>query len=349
MDYFNRCLYCLEPVADNAHECPCCGRRGVPRQKYADALPAATILAARYLIGQTVERSNYLIRYVAYDCAGEEKVYIDEFFPRGMAHRTAGMLNLEIDRDSAPFAERAKKAWMGSEAKAAFQENNTVYLVFADAPERTPDEECTVTQAAPVKMPRKKSRNAGNRLAGVSMICIGLAFMISGAALFAVDRDVVPPKETMITDAPVETEPVETEPVETDSGDEAEETPPVQTDTVTRKDKDHGGSLPDTSGGTAPSTPGGNGSDNPSAPEPETPGGDGSDTPGGDGNDNPGENGNDNPGENGNNTPGGDGNDNPGENSGDTPGGNSDAGNGSNTGNGGTDGEAPTVESGVET
>ena len=305
MDYFNRCLYCLEPVADNAHECPCCGRRGVPRQKYADALPAATILAARYLIGQTVERSNYLIRYVAYDCAGEEKVYIDEFFPRGMAHRTAGMLNLEIDRDSAPFAERAKKTWMGREAKSAFQENNTVYLVFADAPERTPDEECTVTQSAPMKRPRKKSRNAGNRLAGVSMICIGLAFMISGAALFAADRDIVPPEETMITDTPVETGPVET-----DSGDEAEETPPVQTDTAVRKDKDHGGSLPDTSGGTVPSTPGGNGNDNP--------GGDGSDNPGGDGSDNPGGDGSDTPGGDGSDTPGGDGND--------TPGGNGDAG-----------------------
>lgn len=281
MDYFNRCLYCLEPVADNAQECPRCGKRGVPRQKYADALPAATILAARYLIGQTVERSSYLIRYVAYDCAGEEKVYIDEFFPHGMAHRAAGMLNLEIDKDSAPFAERAKKAWMRSEAKAAFQENNTVYLVFTEAPERTPDEECTVTQAAPVKMPRKKSGKAGNRLAGVSMICIGLALTISGAVLFAADRDVVPPEESRITDAPVETEPLETEPLETDSGaeaepEEAEETPPVQTDTAARKDKDHGGSLPDTSGGTAPSTPGGNGSDNPSAPEPETP--DGGDT-----------------------------------------------------------------------
>ena len=323
MDYFNRCLYCLEPVADNAQECPCCGRRGVPRQKYADALPAATILAARYLIGQTVERSNYLIRYVAYDCAGEEKVYIDEFFPRGMAHRTAGMLKLEIDQDSAPFAERAKKAWMGSEAKAAFQENNTVYLVFADAPERTPDEECTVTQAAPVKRPRKKSGNAGNRLAGVSMICIGLALTISGAVLFAADRDVALPEETRITDAPVETEPVETEPVETDSGDEAEETPPVQTDTAVRKDKDHGGSLPDTSDGTTPSTPGGNGGDNP--------GGDGNDTPGGDGNDTPGGNGNDNPGENGNDTPGGDGIDNPGGNEPETP---SDS---SNTGAGGGD------------
>lgn len=278
MDYFNRCLYCLEPVADNAQECPRCGKRGVPQQKYADALPAATILAARYLIGQTVERSSYLIRYVAYDCAGEEKVYIDEFFPHGMAHRAAGMLNLEIDKDSLPFAERAKKAWMRSEAKAAFQENNTVYLVFTEAPERTPDEECTVTQAAPVKMPRKKSGKAGNRLAGVSMICIGLALMISGAALFAADRDVVPPEETMITDAPIETEPLETEPLETDSGaeaepEEAEETPPEPTDTVTRKDKDHGGSLPDTSGGTAPSTPDGNDSGNPGETEPETPGG----------------------------------------------------------------------------
>lgn len=278
MDYFNRCLYCLEPVADNAQECPRCGKRGVPRQKYADALPAATILAARYLIGQTVERSSYLIRYVAYDCAGEEKVYIDEFFPHGMAHRAAGMLNLEIDKDSVPFAERAKKAWMRSEAKAAFQENNTVYLVFTEAPERTPDEECTVTQGAPVKMPRKKSGKAGNRLAGVSMICIGLALMISGAALFAADRDVVPPEETMITDAPIETEPLETEPLETDSGaeaepEEAEETPPEPTDTVTRKDKDHGGSLPDTSGGTAPSTPDGNDSGNPGETEPETPGG----------------------------------------------------------------------------
>ena len=278
MDYFNRCLYCLEPVADNAQECPRCGKLGVPRQKYADALPAATILAARYLIGQTVERSSYLIRYVAYDCAGEEKVYIDEFFPHGMAHRAAGMLNLEIDKDSVPFAERAKKAWMRSEAKAAFQENNTVYLVFTEAPERTPDEECTVTQAAPVKMPRKKSGKAGNRLAGVSMICIGLALMISGAALFAADRDVVPPEETMITDAPIETEPLETEPLETDSGaeaepEEAEETPPEPTDTVTRKDKDHGGSLPDTSGGTAPSTPDGNDSGNPGETEPETPGG----------------------------------------------------------------------------
>ena len=278
MDYFNRCLYCLEPVADNAQECPRCGKCGVPQQKYADALPAATILAARYLIGQTVERSSYLIRYVAYDCAGEEKVYIDEFFPHGMAHRAAGMLNLEIDRDSAPFAERAKKAWMRSEAKAAFQESNTAYLVFTEAPERTPDEECTVTQAAPVKMTRKKSGKAGNRLAGVSMICIGLALTISGAVLFAADRDVVPPEESRITDAPIETEPLETEPLETDSGaeaepEEAEETPPVQTDTAAQKDKDQDGSLPDTSGGTAPSTPDGNDSGNPGETEPETPGG----------------------------------------------------------------------------
>ena len=282
MDYFNRCLYCLEPVADNAQECPRCGKRGVPRQKYADALPAATILAARYLIGQTVERSSYLIRYVAYDCAGEEKVYIDEFFPHGMAHRAAGMLNLEIDKDSVPFAERAKKAWMRSEAKAAFQENNTVYLVFTEAPERTPDEECTVTQAAPVKMPRKKSGKAGNRLAGVSMICIGLALTISGAVLFAADRDVVPPEESRITDAPVETEPLETDSGAEAEPEEAEETPPAQTDTAAQKDKDQGGSLPDTSGGTAPSTPGGNGSDNPSAPEPETPGGGDSGAGGGD-------------------------------------------------------------------
>lgn len=290
MDYFNRCLYCLEPVADNAQECPRCGKRGVPRQKYADALPAATILAARYLIGQTVERSSYLIRYVAYDCAGEEKVYIDEFFPHGMAHRAAGMLNLEIDKDSAPFAERAKKAWMRSEAKAAFQENNTVYLVFTEAPERTPDEECTVTQAAPVKMPRKKSGKAGNRLAGVSMICIGLALTISGAVLFAADRDVVPPEESRITDAPIETEPLETEPLETDSGaeaepEEAEETPPVQTDTAAQKDKDKGGSLPDTSGGTAPSTPDGNDSGNPGETEPETPDDGGEDTGAGGGED----------------------------------------------------------------
>lgn len=273
MDYFNRCLYCLEPVADNAQECPRCGKRGVPRQKYADALPAATILAARYLIGQTVERSSYLIRYVAYDCAGEEKVYIDEFFPHGMAHRAAGMLNLEIDKDSAPFAERAKKAWMRSEAKAAFQENNTVYLVFTEAPERTPDEECTVTQAAPVKMPRKKSGKAGNRLAGVSMICIGLALTISGAVLFAADRDVVPPEESRITDAPIETEPLETDSGAEAEPVEAEETPPVQTDTAAQKDKDQGGSLPDTSGGTAPSTPDGNDSGNPGETEPETPGG----------------------------------------------------------------------------
>lgn len=287
MDYFNRCLYCLEPVADNAQECPRCGKRGVPRQKYADALPAATILAARYLIGQTVERSSYLIRYMAYDCAGEEKVYIDEFFPHGMAHRAAGMLNLEIDKDSVPFAERAKKAWMRSEAKAAFQENNTVYLVFTEAPERTPDEECTVAQAAPVKMPRKKSGKAGNRLAGVSMICIGLALTISGAALFAADRDVVPPEESRITDAPIETEPLETEPLETDSGaeaepEEAEETPPVQTDTAAQKDKDQGGSLPDTSGGNAPSTPDGNDSGNQGETEPETPGGGDSGAGGGD-------------------------------------------------------------------
>ncbi len=287
MDYFNRCLYCLEPVADNAQECPRCGKRGVPQQKYADALPAATILAARYLIGQTVERSSYLIRYVAYDCAGEEKVYIDEFFPHGMAHRAAGMLNLEIDKDSAPFAERAKKAWMRSEAKPAFHENNTVYLVFTEAPERTPDEECTVTQAAPVKMPRKKSGKAGNRLAGVSMICIGLALTISGAVLFAADRDVVPPEESRITDAPIETEALETEPLETDSGaeaepEEAEETPPVQTDTAAQKDKDQGGSLPDTSGGTAPSTPDGNDSGNPGETEPETPGGGDSGAGGGD-------------------------------------------------------------------
>ena len=97
MDYFNRCLFCLEAIPDDASECPHCGKKGIPKINYTDALVPGTILAGRYLIGDAIERSSYLIRYKALDCVDDEKVFVDEFFPQSMAHRKPGKLTLEID------------------------------------------------------------------------------------------------------------------------------------------------------------------------------------------------------------------------------------------------------------
>ena len=182
MDYLNRCLFCLEAIPNNMSECPHCGKRGIPKVKHSDALVPGTILAARYLIGEVTERSSYLIRYIAFDCVDNEKVYVDEFFPQSMASRKPGELKLEIDPNSMMLAERAKKAWLSTDAKAAFQENMTVYIVFAEALERTPDEERTVMQTKSAfekpeikRMPRKAT--------GVVLLCAGILLTALGTKI----------------------------------------------------------------------------------------------------------------------------------------------------------------------
>ena len=179
MDYINRCLFCMETMPNDTSECPHCGRRGVPKVRYSDALIPGTILAARYLIGEVTERSDYLIRYMAFDCADNEKVFVDEFFPRSMASREPGELKIEIDPNSMMLAERAKKAWLNTDAKTAFQENMTVYIVYSEVRKRTPDEERTVMQ---ISLPEKAVRKKSPRKAiGAVLVCMGLVLTAFGA------------------------------------------------------------------------------------------------------------------------------------------------------------------------
>ena len=63
---FKGCYYCeccLKEYPEGAGECPDC--KGISSKPIADALPAGTVLAGRYLIGNPLGRGAFGITYLA--------------------------------------------------------------------------------------------------------------------------------------------------------------------------------------------------------------------------------------------------------------------------------------------
>ena len=72
-DLGNRCFKCMEAIPKGNQHCPYCGHVNGGRGS-DDLIPEGSILHARYLIGISVQHTDYSTRYVAFDCARERKV-----------------------------------------------------------------------------------------------------------------------------------------------------------------------------------------------------------------------------------------------------------------------------------
>ena len=81
------CPNCMQHWEDKSRPCPNCGFFGEKRQEGLGQLPAFTILAGRYLLGNRIGSGGFGITYLAMDLQEEVPVAIKEFFPPDLAKR----------------------------------------------------------------------------------------------------------------------------------------------------------------------------------------------------------------------------------------------------------------------
>ena len=145
MTYENRCYGCMEMLPGDVTTCPRCGYDFHADVENADALPPGTIVAARYLVGRVVQRTEYVLRYSAFDYRDEQKVMVEEVFPQGLSSRALGNTDVSfIEKARSAVADAGRAAISAaqrcmtifpitgfSSVFDCFEENGTVYTVLA--------------------------------------------------------------------------------------------------------------------------------------------------------------------------------------------------------------------------
>jgi len=144
MTFNNRCYSCMEILPEGHSVCPSCGSRVQQNRTDPDVLEEGSILAARYLLGCAMNRTNSAIRYIGYDYEQNRKVIIEEQYFRGVFSRDTGHGEVRFYGSDAAAAEQAKSAALASLRRAgelgridgfaqvlnSFEENGTVYTVL---------------------------------------------------------------------------------------------------------------------------------------------------------------------------------------------------------------------------
>lgn len=137
------CENCFEETEDSA--CPRCGY--APGESAVDhsMLVPGSVLLGKYIVGQVIGKGGFGVTYLAYDTVRDKKVAIKEYFPYGIARRsaesprvcvTSGENSEIFELGAEKFYEEAKlvSRFNGSPDIVAvyefFYENDTVYLVM---------------------------------------------------------------------------------------------------------------------------------------------------------------------------------------------------------------------------
>jgi len=133
------CPYCFTQMeADDAY-CRECGNSGDMRE--ASTLPLHTVLAGRYMTGQTFHRSASVVAYYGLDLENAARVQIEEYFPDECSLRNSPETDIHPRSTSkAAGAFERGKALFSARAKAvcgaglfgsldAVEENNTAYFI----------------------------------------------------------------------------------------------------------------------------------------------------------------------------------------------------------------------------
>ena len=137
------CENCFEETETSA--CPHCGYAPGESAKDPSMLAPGSVLLGKYIVGQVIGKGGFGITYLAYDTAKDKTVAIKEYFPYGIARRTAGSPKVSVasgentetfELGAEKFYEEAKliSRFNGSPNIVGvyefFFENDTVYLVM---------------------------------------------------------------------------------------------------------------------------------------------------------------------------------------------------------------------------
>lgn len=137
------CENCFESVTGTV--CAACGFDSSDSAPDPSMLMPGSVLQNRYVIGRVVGKGGFGITYLAYDALVCKKIAVKEYFPYGIAQRTAGSTEVSItsaDRAEA-FKLGAEKFYNEAKLVARFNgnpnivgvydcfyENNTVYMAM---------------------------------------------------------------------------------------------------------------------------------------------------------------------------------------------------------------------------
>ena len=139
------CYSCMAQLASGQPVCPVCGRDNSIFVNPGTALPEGTILAGKYLIGRILGQGGFGITYLGYDPALKVRLAIKEYFPAGIAIRTADSVRVTTVSDPAKAegfrrgcdefqAEAQRLAQIDSpnivKVRDYFRENGTSYIVM---------------------------------------------------------------------------------------------------------------------------------------------------------------------------------------------------------------------------
>ena len=148
----NYCMYCMEPLAEGEVICPKCGYDNRNTRNRYNHLPY-TVLTGKYLVGRSLEQSEFAITYIGLDLNLLTKVAIKEYFPEDIVTRdNTGTLNVVVtsDENQTLFSKgRERFLWEAQtlaklddcdtivRVRDFFQEHGTAYIVM-DYIEGTP-------------------------------------------------------------------------------------------------------------------------------------------------------------------------------------------------------------------
>ncbi|MBP0984787.1 MAG: protein kinase [Oscillospiraceae bacterium] len=137
------CENCFEEI--NSQPCPHCGFDPAVPSADPTVLKPGCILLGKYIIGRAIGKGGFGITYLAYDTTLGKKVAIKEFYPYGLAIRTAGNPTVAVTTEDNANVFKAGAERFYEEAKLVsrfngnpnivavhefFYENDTVYFAM---------------------------------------------------------------------------------------------------------------------------------------------------------------------------------------------------------------------------
>lgn len=135
------CENCFEETEGTV--CKSCGFDSADSAPDPSMIAPGSVLLNRYVIGRVIGKGGFGITYLAYDALAGRKIAVKEYFPYGIACRTAGEVSVTSDDSAEAFKLGAEKFY--NEARLVskfngnpnitsvydcFYENNTVYIVM---------------------------------------------------------------------------------------------------------------------------------------------------------------------------------------------------------------------------
>ena len=105
-----RCLACFKEHTD-AEICPFCGQGEVKQKEPIDLVPG-TVLAGRYLIGQSVGTGGFGIIYHSFDLKFETVIAVKEYYPRRIVTRAAGTKDIIVNSRGREEYDYRKKRFL---------------------------------------------------------------------------------------------------------------------------------------------------------------------------------------------------------------------------------------------